>query len=124
MPAQQEGSLHGPRRPQTFLSRYSGQNDIAIGTPIANRVRPESEPLIGFFVNTLVLRGDLSGNPSFRELLQRTREVALGAYAHQDVPFEMVVDAVQPQRDMSHSPLFQAMLVLQNTRSGCGELPA
>ena len=107
---------------QTFLSRYSGQDDIVIGTPIANRTRPESEPLIGFFVNTLVLRGDLSGNPSFRALLQRTRETALGAYAHQDVPFEMVVDAVQPQRDMSHSPLFQAMLVLQNTPGRVREL--
>ncbi|NLG49703.1 MAG: amino acid adenylation domain-containing protein, partial [Chloroflexi bacterium] len=108
---------------QAFLSRYSGQDDIAVGTPIANRTRPESEPLIGFFVNTLVMRGDLSGNPSFRELLQRTREAALGAYAHQDVPFEMVVDAVQPQRDMSHSPLFQAMLVVENASNRAIRMP-
>ncbi|NLG49316.1 MAG: amino acid adenylation domain-containing protein, partial [Chloroflexi bacterium] len=99
---------------QVLLSRYSGQDDLAVGTPIANRTRAEIEGLIGFFVNTLVLRGDLSGNPSFVELLRRVREAALGAYAHQDVPFEMVVDAVQPQRNTSHSPLFQVMFVLQN----------
>ena len=99
---------------QVLLSRYSGQEDICVGSPIANRTQSELEPLIGFFVNTLVLRGDLSGNPTFRQLLQRTREAALGAYAHQDLPFEMIVDKVQPQRDMGHSPLFQAMFVLRN----------
>ncbi|MFZ5918977.1 MAG: amino acid adenylation domain-containing protein [Chloroflexota bacterium] len=99
---------------QTLLYRYSGQEDISVGTPIANRNRAEVEGLIGFFVNTLVIRGDLSGGPSFRELLGRLREAALGAYAHQDLPFEMVVDALQPDRDMSHSPLFQVMFALQN----------
>jgi len=99
---------------QVLLSRYSGQEDICVGSPIANRTQSELEPLIGFFVNTLVLRGDLTGDPTFRQLLQRTREVALGAYAHQDLPFETIVDKVQPQRDMSHSPLFQAMFVLRN----------
>jgi amino acid adenylation domain-containing protein/non-ribosomal peptide synthase protein (TIGR01720 family) len=98
---------------QTLLHRYSGQGDIRVGTPIANRNRAEIENLIGFFVNTLVLRADLSGNPTFRELLRQVRETALGAYAHQDVPFEMVVDALEPERDLSYSPLFQVMFALQ-----------
>ncbi|MBR8838437.1 MAG: amino acid adenylation domain-containing protein [Stigonema ocellatum SAG 48.90 = DSM 106950] len=98
----------------TLLYRYSGQEDIVIGTPIANRNHPEIEPLIGFFVNTLVLRNDLSGNPSFVELLARVRQVALQAYAHQDVPFEQVVEALQPERNLSHSPLFQVMFDWQN----------
>jgi len=100
---------------QTLLYRYSGQDDICVGSPIANRTKAEMENLIGFFVNTLVLRTDLSGNPSFKELLKRVREVALGAYAHQDLPFEKLVDAIQPHRDMSHSPLFQVMFVIQNS---------
>ncbi len=100
---------------QVLLMRYSGQDDIVVGTPIANRSRPELEGLIGFFVNTLALRGDLRGEPSFRQLLRQVRETALNAYAHQDMPFEMVVDAVQPERNLSHSPLFQAMFVLNNT---------
>ncbi|MBI5302089.1 MAG: amino acid adenylation domain-containing protein [Chloroflexi bacterium] len=99
---------------EILMHRYSHQDDICVGTPIANRSRQELEGLIGFFVNTLVLRGNLSGEPSFRELLKRTRETALGAYAHQDVPFEMLVDAVQPKRDLSHAPLFQVMFVIQN----------
>jgi amino acid adenylation domain-containing protein/thioester reductase-like protein/FkbM family methyltransferase len=99
----------------TLLYRYTGQEDILVGTPIANRDRSEIEWLIGFFVNTLVMRTNLAQNPSFNELLPRVRETALSAYAHQDLPFEMLVEALQPERDMSHSPLFQVMFSLQNT---------
>ncbi len=107
----------------TLLSRYSGQEDIVVGSPIANRHRREIESLIGFFVNTLVLRIDLKGNPSFSELLARVRQVALDAYAHQDLPFEHLVEALQPERSLSHSPLFQVMFVLQNAPMGKLELP-
>ncbi len=98
----------------TLLYRYTGQSDILVGSPIANRNRSEIEGLIGFFVNTLVMRTNLAGNPSFSELLSRVRFMAMDAYAHQDLPFEMLVEALQPQRDLSHTPLFQVMFALQN----------
>ncbi|MEW6736015.1 MAG: amino acid adenylation domain-containing protein, partial [Acidobacteriota bacterium] len=97
-----------------LLYRYTNQTSISVGTPIANRNRTEIEGLIGFFVNTLVMRVELSGKLSFAQLLERVREVALSAYAHQDVPFEKVVEELQLERDLSRSPLFQVMLVLQN----------
>ena len=98
----------------TLLYRYSGQNDMVIGSPIANRNRGEIEPLVGFFANTLALRIDLAGTPTFEELLGRIREIALDAYAHQDLPFEKLVDELQPERDLSLNPLFQVMFALQN----------
>ena len=101
---------------QTLLFRYSNEEDILVGTAIANRSRPEIEQLIGFFVNTLVMRTDLSGNPPFTELLSRVREVTLGAYAHQDLPFEMLVDALQPNRNLSYTPIFQIGFDLQTVQ--------
>ena len=97
---------------KTLLQRYTGQDDISIGTPIANRNCSEIENLIGFFINTLVLRTDLSGDPTFRNLLGRVRETALSAYTHQDMPFEYLVEQLQPDRDMSRPPLFQVMFAL------------
>ncbi|HEV2962448.1 MAG TPA: amino acid adenylation domain-containing protein, partial [Candidatus Angelobacter sp.] len=99
---------------QTLLSRYSGQDDVTVGTPVAGRSSSETEKLIGFFINTLVLRGDLSGRPSFAELLQRTKGVTLEAYAHQDIPFEKLVEVLAPDRNIGSTPLFQVMMVLQN----------
>ncbi|MCP4662639.1 MAG: amino acid adenylation domain-containing protein, partial [bacterium] len=108
----------------TLLHRYTGQRDLAVGSPIASRNRTEIEALVGFFVNTLVLRGDLSGPPTFQELLGRIREVALGAYAHQDLPFEKLVAELEPVRDRSRPPLVQVMLALNDAPSEVVELPA
>jgi non-ribosomal peptide synthetase component F len=99
---------------QTLLHRYSGQDDIIVGTPTAGRNHAELEPLIGCFVKTLVMRADLSGNPTFRELLGRVRNTTLGAFAHQDVPFEKLVEELQPERDVQRTPIFRVWFVLQN----------
>ncbi len=107
---------------QGLLSRYTGKEDIPVGTPVAGRNRRETEELIGFFVNTLVMRGDLSGEPTFRELLARVRETALEAYTHQDLPFEKLVDELELERSLSYSPLFQVMFVLQNTPTSGREI--
>ncbi len=107
----------------TVLSRLSGQDDVVIGTPTANRGRKEIEGLIGFFVNTLAVRMDLGGAPTVAELLGRVKERALGAQDHQDIPFEQVVELVQPARSMAHSPLFQVMFTWQNNPKGSLELP-
>ncbi|HEY9134283.1 MAG TPA: condensation domain-containing protein, partial [Pseudomonadales bacterium] len=110
-----------------LLYRYTGQADFAVGSPIANRTRPELEPLIGFFVNTLALRADLSsgsgGEPSFIECLKRVQATTLDAYDHQDIPFEKIVDELNIERSMSHTPLFQVMFVLQNAMDEKFSLP-
>ncbi|MGD2148762.1 MAG: condensation domain-containing protein, partial [Anaerolineae bacterium] len=108
---------------QVLLHRYTGQEDIVVGTPIANRNRAEIEGLIGFFVNTLVLRGKLSGNPTFREFLGQVREACVGAYDHQDLPFERLVQELQPERSMSRSPVFQVMFTYQEGSGRGLELP-
>ncbi|EJW15203.1 nonribosomal peptide synthetase subunit [Paenibacillus alvei DSM 29] len=99
---------------QALLYRYSGQHDFCIGTPIANRGMSEIEGMIGFFVNTLVIRSDLSSNPTFRELMQQTKKQVLGAYEHQDLPFDQLVQALQSDRETSHSPLFQVMFAMND----------
>nr|QEO73623.1 phosphopantetheine-binding domain-containing pro [uncultured bacterium] len=108
----------------TLLRRYAGQEDVAIGMGIANRNRAEIEPLIGFFVNTLVMRCDLSGDPPFERLVQRILDMALEGYAHQDLPFEHLVEVLQPERDMSRQPLFQVMFTLHNAPMPVLELPS
>ncbi len=107
----------------TLLYRYSNQDDILVGSPMANRNRPEIEPLIGYFVNTVVLRNQLTGNPSFSEVINRVRTVAMDAHVHQDVPFEQVVEALQPQRNLSYSPLFQVLFDLQHSLTDKLQLP-
>ncbi len=108
---------------QALLSRYTDQEDILVGTPVAGRSRPETESLIGLFINTLVMRTDLSGDPTLRELLKRVREVVLGAFEHLDLPFGKLVAELQPERDLSHPPVFQVMFVLQNVPSTVVQLP-
>jgi amino acid adenylation domain-containing protein len=108
---------------QIMLRGYSGSDDVAVGTDVANRNRGETEGLIGFFVNQLVMRTDLSGDPSFRDVLARVRETAIGAYAHQDLPFDKLVEAINPERDLSRTPLFQVKLLLQNTPKEALSLP-
>ena len=98
----------------TLLGRYTSQQDIVVGSPVAGRTQAETEGLVGFFVNTLALRLDLSGNPTFIELLHRAHEVALGAFAHQDLPFEKLVEELQPERDLRQTPIFQVALAYQN----------
>ena len=100
---------------QALLSRMSGQADFAVGTPVANRPRTELEGLIGYFVNMLALRADLGGDPTFLDLLARVRETTLGAFEHQELPLDLLVEAIQPRRDPARTPLFQVMFVLQNT---------
>ncbi|HYH80744.1 MAG TPA: condensation domain-containing protein, partial [Longimicrobium sp.] len=108
-----------------LLSRYGGEPDVVVGTPIANRARAETEGLIGFFLNTLALRIDLTGDPTVRELLGRVRETALGGYAHQDLPFERLVDELDVERSMGHTPLFQVLFTLQTPDAGNeGDAPA
>ncbi len=99
---------------QTLLYRYSGQREILVGSPVAGRTRSELEGLIGFFVNTLVLKSEIKGRDSFGELLQQVKETTLDAYAHQEVPFEKLVEELAPQRDLGRTPLFQVMFALQN----------
>ena len=106
-----------------LLLRYTGEDDLLVGTPVAGRTRVETEALVGLFVNTLVVRSDLSGNPSFVELLGRVRETTLSSYAHQEVPFERLVEELSPERDASRPPLVQVLFALQNVPSGPMSLP-
>ncbi len=107
---------------QVLLSRFTGQPDIVVGTPTAGRTQTELEGLIGFFANTLVLRSDLSANPTFSELLEQVRDRALEAYAHQELPFDRVVEALQPERSLSYHPLFQVLFSFQKMPSSTLEI--
>ncbi|HEX7314776.1 MAG TPA: condensation domain-containing protein [Pyrinomonadaceae bacterium] len=102
---------------KVLLSRFSGQTDLVVGTPIAGREQLETEGLVGFFINALALRTNMAGDPTFRELLRRVREVTLGAYAHQEVPFDLVVEELQPERTLSHSPIFQVAFAMQSLQA-------
>jgi len=106
-----------------LLYRYTRQEDIVVGTDIANRTHVETEALIGFFINLLVLRTDLSGAPSFRNVLRRVREMLLGAYTHQDIPFELLVESLRLERRLNQTPLVQVLFVLQNVPSSQAGLP-
>ncbi|HST59374.1 MAG TPA: amino acid adenylation domain-containing protein, partial [Longimicrobium sp.] len=108
---------------QVLLAKYAGTEDVVVGSPIAGRTRRETEELIGFFANTLVLRTELEGDPSFRETLRRVRDVTLGAFEHQEVPFEKLVAELQPERSLSHAPVFQVMFTLQNADATGIDLP-
>jgi non-ribosomal peptide synthetase component F len=108
---------------QVALMRYSGSEDIVVGTALANRTRRELEGLIGFFINMLPIRTDLGGDPSFKELLKRVREVCLGAYTHQDMPFDKLVEELQPRRDERYSPFFQVAFGIQNAPKEVLDLP-
>jgi len=108
---------------QILLYRYTGQTDIVVGTDVANRNRLETEPLLGFFVNQLTLRTDLSGDPTFKDLLRRVSKVCFDAYRYQDLPFDKLVEVLNPSRQMSHAPLFQVKLVVQNAPAIAIELP-
>lgn len=107
---------------QVLLSRYSNQEDIVVGSPIANRNRSEIEEVIGFFANTLALRTRTPGDATFEAVLKQVKETALGAYAHQDLPFEKLVEELQPDRNLSHNPLFQVLFSLQNAPRQAFEL--
>ncbi|MCP4656134.1 MAG: hypothetical protein GY856_12035, partial [bacterium] len=108
---------------QALLHRYTGQRDLTIGTPVAGRTRPEVEDLIGVFINNLALRIELDGALEFQQLLERTRTVALQAFAHQELPFEKLVEALRPRRDLARAPLFQLMFILHNTPADAGTAP-
>ncbi|MFD4574633.1 amino acid adenylation domain-containing protein [Streptomyces sp. NPDC058417] len=108
---------------QAVLARWTGQTDLCVGTPVAGRNRVELEPLVGFFVNTVVLRADLSGRPALGTLVDRTREAVLGAFGHQEVPFEQVVERLRPERDLSRNPLFQVMVDVQDASTGGPAVP-
>jgi len=108
---------------QVLLHRYTGEEDLPVGSAVANRNRPEVDGVVGFFANNIVLRGNVGGNPTVRELLRRVRETALNAYAHQDMPFDLLVNALVSRRDLEHSPLFQVMFVLNSTPMSKLDLP-